>query len=112
MSMADLGQGIWAGLAGGMIAVAGQLVVHWVKGWPEQRLKDGRKKLLRDMLNDSRFEWRKLSTMSHVIGSTKENTAILLIEMGCRADERGGEGWAYIKDKPISSINAEDISAM
>lgn len=48
------------------------------------------------MLNDKRFEWRKLETLAHVIGADENETMSLLLELGARASEDGEKLWSLI----------------
>ena len=55
------------------------------------------------MLEDERFpeQWRKLSTLSSVIGSNNETTKRLLIEVEARGSESNNELWGLIKHHPL-----------
>jgi hypothetical protein len=55
------------------------------------------------MLEDDRFtdHWRKLDTLSHVIGANEETTKRLLIELGARGSEDQQELWGLIKHHPF-----------
>jgi hypothetical protein len=62
-----------------------------------------RKKLLMEMLEDSRFtnNWRKLDTLMHVIGANEETSKRLLLELGARGSEDQQELWGLIKHHPF-----------
>jgi hypothetical protein len=62
---------------------------------------EARKKLLLAMLEDERFEWRKLVILSHVIGASEETTKNLLLEIGARASEDGQNLWCLISRHPF-----------
>ena len=51
--------------------------------------------------NPSKGGWRKMETLSGVIGASREETARLLIEIDARVSETGRDVWAFIKNKPI-----------
>ncbi len=55
------------------------------------------------MLDDDRFneKWRKLSTMSAIIGTDDDETKRLLIEAGARGSEKGDGKWGLIKNHPF-----------
>lgn len=96
----------WLGVLGAGIGSAITLVGQWLKHrWETSSTRtrdDGRKAMLRQMLNNpGATGWRKMSTLSSVIGSTPEETARLLIEIEARGSETGNGGWAYLKNKPL-----------
>jgi len=43
-----------------------------------------RKNILKRMLKDERYEWRKLDTLAHAVEANTAETAVLLDEMGAR----------------------------
>lgn len=53
-------------------------------------------------------EWRKLSTLSRVIGADADTTKRLLIELGARGSEKpredGEEVWGLISKHPLEQI--------
>lgn len=88
-------------LAGSLITLASQLLTHCLKQRAERAKDNPRRKLLKAMLKDSRFEWRRLDTLAHVIGADYETTKRLLLEIEARASENGEDLWALISDKPL-----------
>ena len=58
-------------------------------GLPGVRRDRKRKAILRTMLQDSRFEWRSISTLARSIGASEEKTRELLISIGGRASAQG-----------------------
>ena len=46
-------------------------------------------------------EWRKLQTLSRIIGADYETTTRLLIEIGARGSEKENEVWALLSEKPL-----------
>jgi len=57
---------------------------------------------LKTMLdNPGQTGWRKMETLSGVIGASRDETARLLIECGARASETGSDVWAYEKNEPL-----------
>lgn len=92
-------------VVGAVIAVVGNIVLHKIQNGPKQRLDNGRKELLKRMLNDSRFPkgWRKLTTLSRVIGADDETTRRLLIEVAARGSEKEDGMWGLIERHPLNS---------
>lgn len=98
----DFSQTIIASIIGGGMTLAAQWALHRFQTSRVRKVDEKRSALLATMLNKPGPDgWRKLTTMSHVIGATEEETARLLIEMDCRASETGSGGWAYVKDQPL-----------
>ncbi len=92
---------------GAALTIAGNLLLHWFQDRPRRTLEEGRKKLLKTMLEDSRFpnRWRRLSTLSRVIGADEETTKRLLIEVGARGSEGEDEFWGLIAHHPFGEID-------
>ncbi|MFO7759976.1 MAG: ATP synthase subunit I, partial [Roseovarius sp.] len=95
----------FSALLGGLIAILGQIVVHWVKERPKKKLDDKRKETLKFMLKKENMpkdtEWRKIETLERVIGASREETKRLLVEIEARGNEKQDDVWALIKDKPL-----------
>lgn len=55
------------------------------------------------MLNDDRFpeHWRRMSTLSRVIGASEQTTKRLLIEVGARGSEKDDALWGLIAHHPF-----------
>jgi len=64
-------------------------------------IAEARKRLLRGMLADERFAWRRLHVLCHVIGADEETTKGLLLEIGARASEDGEELWSLVDRHPL-----------
>ena len=99
--------GLVGALIGAVITIAGNIVLHKIQDAPRQKLDNRRKELLKRMLNDSRFPegWRKLSTLSRVIGADDETTKRLLFEVGARGSENDDDMWGLIEHHPFSNSN-------
>lgn len=72
----------------------------------QKALDNAREKLLKEMLKAS--DWRKLSTLSRVIGADRDTTTRLLIEIGARGSEKlrddEEEVWGLILKHPLDTI--------
>jgi hypothetical protein len=109
----ELTSAVVGGIIGGVLGVIGTLVSsyygprkfeEWREKRLEERLNGPRKRLLKKLLEDPRFnDGRSLETLSRVTGTSKEECRCLLIEIEARgvnfAD--GKEGWALITNKPL-----------
>lgn len=94
-----MAEGAYA-LVGAFLGVLGSLATTYLnaaltKGKPDP-VAEARKRLLRLMLEDERFSWRKLPVLCHVIGADENTTKGLLLEIGARASEDGQELWAML----------------
>jgi hypothetical protein len=93
--------GVAGAVIGSISTLLGQWLVHWLKRRSEKQKDEPRRKLLKKMLEDDKFEWRSLNTLMHVIGADEETTKQLLLEIGARASEDGKDLWALISRKPL-----------
>ncbi|MFW6753800.1 hypothetical protein ACKUG4_24295 [Pseudomonas glycinae] len=92
-------------LVGSIVSIIGNLLIYWYQNKRANSLDNLRKKLLKKMLDNSRFpEGRSLETLCRVTGAEPENCRRLLIELGARGFTltRGGEGWTYVKNREWS----------
>ncbi len=99
--------GIIGGIVGAGIAAASNFLLHRHQDAPRRELDKGRKKLLEQMLLDSRFtnHWRKISTLSRVVGADEETTKRLLIELGARGSEKDDGFWGLLKYHPLDKLD-------
>lgn len=109
----EFASAVIGGLIGGVLGVIGTLVSsyygprkfeEWREKRLEERLNGPRKRLLKRLLEDPRFnDGRSLETLSRVTGTTPDECRRLLIEIEARgvtfAD--GKEGWALIARRPL-----------
>lgn len=93
-------------IVGSLIPVLGNLLIHYLQNRPKNELDKLRKELLVKMLDNDRFpsKWRKLETLSRVIGADDETTKRLLIEIGARGSESESNSWGLIKHHPLDKI--------
>ena len=98
--------GVAGVIAGALITVMGGVLLHWLQARPAKRLDERRKKLLGRMLRDDRFpeHWRKIATLSRVIGADEETTKRLLIELAARASEKDDGLWGLIEYHPLEKV--------
>jgi hypothetical protein len=63
-----------------------------------------RKEIRKAMLSHPRYSWRRLSTLSAVIGCKKEQTKKPLLAIGARASENNDGLWGRIKNHPLNTM--------
>ena len=93
-------------IVGAFVAIASEFTKHFLKNRTQSKLDDKRKKLIKTML-DAR-DWRKMSTLSRVIGADADTTRRLLIDLEARGSEiprdDGEEMWGLISKHPLDKI--------
>jgi hypothetical protein len=111
--MEELIVGIIGGFIGGVLGVIGTLVSSYygprkMEKWREERqeelLNGPRKRLLKKMLEDTRFpKGRYIKMLSRVTGTNYEECRRLLIEIEARGITLRGnrEGWGLISKNPL-----------
>lgn len=94
-------------IVGAAITVAGNFLLHWFQDGPRRELDERRKKLLEQMLRDPRFKdhWRKITTLSRVVGADEETTKRLLIELGARGSEKDDGLWGLLEHYPLNKLD-------
>ncbi len=97
--------GIIGGIVGSLLTLLGNIILHRIKERPQKELDKKRKSTLKKMLEDDRFpeKWRKIETLSAVIGATEEDTKRLLVEIKARGSEKADGKWGLIKHHPFPS---------
>jgi hypothetical protein len=111
MNICEFWTALAGGIIGGILGCIGTLLSsYWgprkLEEWrakrEEERIYGPRKHILRKLLEEDRFEWRYLSTLSRATGTTEEECRRLLIEIGARGSlSEGPEMWALISRKPL-----------
>jgi len=102
--------GLWIGLIGVALGAGltlfSNIIFHWIKEKPNRDLDNQRMEILKIMLEDDKFEykWRNISTLSAVIGASKEETKRLLIKVGARGSETDEGKWGLISKHPLPNI--------
>lgn len=100
--MAEGGRVALGTLIGALGSFAGTWLTDWLRNRRKDRLDAARKKLLRIMLEDRRFQWRNLSTLMRVIGADEPTTLRLLLEIDARGSQNAGsEEWGLISRNPL-----------
>ena len=101
--------GIIGIIVGALIPVLGNVLIYYLQNQQKDQLDKLRKELLVKMLDSDRFpnKWRKLETLSRVIGADDETTKRLLFEIGARGSESESNSWGLIKHHPLEKI--EDV---
>lgn len=95
------------GIIGVAVGAAGQLLLdhcrHKRETAAQIALDNSRKNLLKQALNHppNGTEWRKLDTLSRIIGADFETTTRLLIEIDARGSEGENNLWALLSKKPL-----------
>lgn len=95
------------GLFGVIIGMVTQFVIDCIREHVQTRaqrnLDTRRKELLITALENppAQQEWRKLETLSRIIGADYPTTTRLLIELGARGSEGEKDVWALLSEKPL-----------
>lgn len=90
-------------VVGSIITIAGNFLLHWFKEAPHRELDKSRMSILEEMLDDGRFpeKWRKITTLSAVIGASEEETKRILIKVKARGSETADGKWGLIRNHPF-----------
>jgi hypothetical protein len=93
--------GVTGAVIGSIATVAVQWLSHHLQEKAVAKRDEPRRDLLLQMLHSQKYQWRKLETLMHVIGSDEETTKRLLLEVGARASEDGQPLWGLIERNPL-----------
>lgn len=99
--------GVAGAVIGSIATMAGSIGLHCLKERAVAKRDEPRKKLLLQMLRDPQHSWRKLETLSHVIGADEETTKRLLLSIGARASKDGQALWSLTERNPLRSVSRE-----
>ncbi len=98
--------GILGVVVGSLATISGNVLLNWLQGRKQKSLDEARKGLLREMLTER--DWRKLSTLSRVIGADSDETRRLLIAINARGSELpkddNDEAWGLISKHPLDKV--------
>jgi macrodomain Ter protein organizer (MatP/YcbG family) len=92
------------GLLGVLVGGVLQFLAQEVAARRARRVDAARIRLLKKMLDDRAYPWRRLGTCARVIGADEGTTVRLLIEAGARASEKEGEEdlWGLVSRHPFA----------
>lgn len=93
--------GVSGAVIGSIATVAVQWLSHHLQECAAAKRDKPRKELLLKMLKSTKYKWRKLETLMHVIGADEETTKRHLLELGARASEDGKPLWGLIERNPL-----------
>ncbi|MEK6679266.1 MAG: hypothetical protein AABY39_07605 [Nitrospirota bacterium] len=93
--------GVAGAIIGSIATMAGSIFLHCLKERAAIKRDKPRKELLLEMLENPKYQWRKLKTLMHVIGADEEKTKDLLLKVGARASEDGQPLWGLKKRNPL-----------
>jgi len=98
--------GILGVVVGSFATIGGNVFLNWLQGRKQKSLDEARKRLLREMLTER--DWRKLSTLSRVIGADSDETRRLLIAINARGsdlpEDDNDEAWGLISKHPLDKV--------
>lgn len=98
--------GIFGVVVGSLATIGGNVLLNCLQERKQKSLDKARKELLRQMLTER--DWRKLSTLSRVIGADDDETKRLLIAINARGSELpkndNEEAWGLISKHPLAKI--------
>lgn len=99
--------GLIGAMVGAFITIAGNVLIQYLKDRPRRRLDNARKEILKRMLDDQRFpnRWRRLTTLSRVVGADEKTTKRLLIEIGARGSEKDDGLWGLVTNHPFKETD-------
>lgn len=97
-------------LSGVIVGAAGQ---WWLSKYANRKTDRKEKRqieMLKQMLDSKKYatKWRNLSTLSHVIGESEEQTRLLLILAGARASEDGKNLWGLLEHHSLEVVEDQE----
>jgi hypothetical protein len=91
-----------AGVVIGSVAtVSGNIALHCLNERSASKREKPQRDLLLAMLRSHDYQWRRLDTLMHVIGTDEPTAKRLLLEVGARASEDGQPLWGLIERNPL-----------
>ena len=99
--------GLMGTVVAALIIAGGTVLLYHLQDRHRRKLDRGRKEILLKMLRDERHpgRWRKISTMSRVVGADEEVTKRLLIDVGARGSEQDDGLWGLIEYHPFDQVD-------
>jgi hypothetical protein len=95
--------GVVGSAIGGLLTLCGTVLGKSLEERSKRKLDHPRRELIRKLLTDDRFTWRRLDTIMHVVGADAETTKRPLIEIGARGSEDGQQLGGLIERNPFPS---------
>lgn len=94
-------------ISSGLGALLGGGLVSFYTVFKKHQIEKNRKNILLVLLKDKKHVngWRKLETLSKVIGLDDEGTKNLLVEIGARGSLQEKEVWGLISKHPLDEDN-------
>lgn len=101
--MSEFWSGLFGVVIGAAVSYGGVWLRHHLDAKEQIKFDVIRKKDLRHMLENPppKKEWRKIETLSRVIGADYATTTRLLVEIGARGSEIENDVWALKSKKPL-----------
>jgi hypothetical protein len=104
-----MAEGAWVAL-GTSIGVVGSLLTTYLNAWLSRKNQldqydTAAMKVLTTML-EAGPTWRKLATLSNVIGASQKDTKELLLMLGARASETNPDLWGLVSRNPLPTGEA------
>lgn len=96
--------GVIGAIVGSILTILGNFTLEWFKSRSQKKLDKSRQEILKEMLEDTSFEWRNLSTLAAVVGCNEEITKHHLIAIGARGSENNDGKWGLISRHPLKDI--------
>lgn len=100
--------GVLGAIVGSILTILGNFALEWFKNRSQKSIDDSRKKILKEMLEDTAFEWRSISTLAAVIGCDEETTKYHLISIKARGSEKNDGKWGLISRHPLKDIKRKN----
>lgn len=66
--------GVIGALVGSLLTILGNIIIEWFKNKNEKKIDKQRQDILKEMLEDTEYEWRTLETLAAVVGCDEEKT--------------------------------------
>lgn len=100
--------GVIGAIVGSVLTILGNFALEWFKNRNQKKTDESRQKILKEMLEDTSFEWRSISTLAAVIGCDEESTKHHLIAIKARGSEKNDEKWGLISRHPLKDVTRKN----
>lgn len=119
--MSDVTTALIGAVAGLVGSIPGTLLTHHLASRREVNLNRIRRQRLNELLEDPKWEWRRMNTLASAIGCDEATTSALLLEIGAlpstsetdmwSLEGRGGVATAPPADGEPGSRHARDVTS-